>query len=107
MKFRKVLTGVVALATFAGVAALMSPTAEAGWHRGRRSCGCCYYYYYQPQQVAPAPAPPATAQQPGDRRAMSIEPAPVQQFYSAPVQRSMPSRGGAPYLRADSKAKGY
>jgi hypothetical protein len=59
-----------------------------------------------PQPVSPAPvaklAPQAT-----ERRAMSVEPAPVQAYNYAPSYQYRTFDRGAPYLRADSKARGY
>lgn len=59
-----------------------------------------------PQVIAPAPV--ARAPQTTERRAMSVEPAPVQTFNYAPSYQYRRSFDrGAPYLRADSKARGY
>jgi hypothetical protein len=61
------------------------------------------------QPCAPQPVPPApmAQQQSTERRAMSIEPAPAQTNYYAPSYQYRSFNRGAPYLRADSKARGY
>jgi hypothetical protein len=54
------------------------------------------------------PAPLATRQPPqNERRAMSIEPTPVQTYNYAPTFRNRSFSRGAPYLHADSKARGF
>lgn len=59
-----------------------------------------------PQAGQPAPMATRPAQ-PNERRAMSIEPTPVQTFNFAPMNQNRGFSRGAPYLRADSKARGY
>jgi hypothetical protein len=62
-------------------------------------CGC--------QGWQPAPTATARQPQPGERRAMSIEPTPVVRTFNFSSPTRSRNVRGAPYLHADSKARGF